>query len=118
MASIASIGSMHATSTRSLETGPASQRTPKLHHHTADLVAHGGMALVVVNRRSTAVGTAGASSSGRGSRCSSSGCGCTLNVCSVCSTATHQTGLERWAGGSAGGAGGAGSVAACERHGC
>jgi hypothetical protein len=110
---------MHATGTRSLETGPASQGAPKLHHHTADLVAHGGMALVVVNWRSTAVSTmytvstVGTSGSGGGGGCGS--CGCTL---SVCPAATHQTGPERWAGGSACSAGSAGSVAACERHGC
>ena len=115
MTSVASIGSMHTTGTSSLETGPASQGATELHHHAANLVTHGGMALVVMNWGSTAVGTGGASGSSSRSRCSSSGCRCTL---SVCPAATHQTGLERWAGGSACGAGGAGSVAACERHGC
>ena len=98
-----------------LETGPVGKRALELHHHTADLVAHSSMALVMVNRRGmTVVATSRAGGSGSRSG-GDGGSGCTLSASLATS---HQTSLERWACSGACCTGSTGSVAACERHDC
>ena len=87
-AGIATIGSVHAASASSLKAGPASQRTPKLHHHAADLVTHGGMALVVVNWGGVTVVTTSSAGGPGGGSGSGGGCGGTLGV-SACLAASH-----------------------------
>jgi hypothetical protein len=116
MASVAAIGSMHTASTSSLETRPAGQGAPKLHHHTADLITHGSVALVVVDWRGAAVVAAGSAGGPSGGGSGGSGsCGGTLGASLA---ASHQACLERWACSSACSTGSTGSVAACKRHGC
>ena len=73
---IASVGAVHATSTSSLDTRPASEGALQLRQSTRNLVTHSSMALVVVDRSSGSV-MAGSvvtasrprSLSGRCSRC-------------------------------------------------
>jgi len=127
-AGVATVSTVHAASTSSLqmlvkyvssrptiaylETWPASQRTPQLHHHPADFVTHGSMALVVVDwGRSSSVTMAttscascpGSRGGGDGSR------GCALGACLA---STQQAGLQ----GRASTCSGARSGAAGERH--
>lgn len=98
-----------------LETRLVGKRALELHHHTANLVAHSSMALVVVNGRSMAVVTT-CRTGGSGSRSGGdSGSRCALGACLATS---HQTSLERWACSSACCTGSTGSVATCERHDC
>jgi len=114
-AGVATVSAVHAASSSSLETWPASQRTPQLHHHSADLVTHGSMALVVVDwGRSSSVTVATTScASGPGSRGSGDGSrGCALG--GACLASTQQAGLQ----GRASTCSGARSGAAGKRHDC
>jgi hypothetical protein len=115
---------MHAASSGSLETGLARQASPQLHQRTGHLVAHGGMALVVVHRRSGSVTVVRASCPHSLGRCGSGCCccGCPARSGSVGALGAEQTGFEAGTGGGARSACGAGSdgalVAGHEGHDC
>jgi hypothetical protein len=81
---------MHPPGTRSLHTGSARQATPQLHERTGHLVAHGGLALVMVHRRGSRMSVAGVSSA----RCLCGG-GSGSNGVSACSAlGAHDACLE------------------------
>jgi primosomal protein N' len=67
MARTTAISAMHAASAGSLKSRLARQASPQLHKRTRNLVAHGSMALVVVNRRGSSVSVGCASSPRSGS---------------------------------------------------
>jgi hypothetical protein len=96
VARTAAISAMHAARASSLETGLARQASPQLHQRTRHLVAHGGVALVVVYRRSGSVAMVRASGADSLGRCGSggSGCGRPARSGSVGALGAEQTGLE------------------------
>jgi len=65
---VAAVSTVHTASASSLQAWPASKRTSKLHHCSGHLVAHGSVALVVVNGGSGSRMTGGPRCGSRGSR--------------------------------------------------
>lgn len=63
---VTAISAMHAACASSLQARPTRQRAPELQQCARDLVAHGGMALLVVDARGADAGAVVLGGAGRG----------------------------------------------------